>query len=805
MAAQHEIQFYSAMMEYKIWDFVSNVNLNYQKIINCIPTKMPFMNTWHQQFFSANKRWHWDKQSFWLKKREWMEKCFDRELWLFTDIVEFEWDRFAIWKNNNGRHKRIFKQCYAWEYIWCEKILSKTAKEWNWIEVWSFSDYECTYNKFTKTIWPIWKSKYQSCNAYIWHRLVWNAVISFLYILDWNWNKITINGINAWDWLYVYDAWWSSVVSWQMLQTSWFDSSTKEFYFWEKFWLWLSSDASLIGTGNNEIIDWPCCIKIFTEIWSTLMVVWSDWLWQMNDVDCSSPLASEWTIMWQTKYDSNNGTSFNPNYIRSVTTINWWLVIMTKQSVSFMRAWSFVNQNLFGTIYNTFVFDEDRDTMTRVQDFIILMWPRTTWIAYRSSISYNTINWQTNYNYEYDMLLNNLWYFSKWSILNFQEKLYFVSNSIEQEWARFWRVVLNVGNAWSKPIFWFDLDDMSNHWVNTDFMALNKQNGDEIFLSKNDYEILVFITDNNKYDDDDIEDQTWPWTKQPWTKILIYDDRFKFWHRWYLCWIDIKHRSWNCRYGNWIWANMWDKDDGEDFKQIISMTFWDTSFYSMKNLAYLKMWIWYNSSISNKTTYSVSSDSWWEISYIKTNSLYRTRYVSTINMLANSWMSDAIHNHWSRNLVYKNILWKWVYAWNWVWLSWPYPQESITDISQLCSYDPSYQQNCTECNANHNDISWWSIQPVLPYEDSVVWKAQNFSSDNFSDVHYVSKYSMLKRTLWKQWHMFVIEICADWTDKVEFLWWFIWYVFMDNTMEHLSNTIDFCSTPETTKSTWNTV
>ena len=73
MAAQNEVQYFSATLDYSIWEFISNVNYNFHKIVNCYPVKMPQLNDWYESVFWSWVREHWDKKWFWLRKRKWFE------------------------------------------------------------------------------------------------------------------------------------------------------------------------------------------------------------------------------------------------------------------------------------------------------------------------------------------------------------------------------------------------------------------------------------------------------------------------------------------------------------------------------------------------------------------------------------------------------------------------------------------------------------------------------------------------------------------------------------------------------------
>lgn len=786
MAAQNEVQFYSATLDYNIWEFISNVNFNFHKIINSYPVNLPQMNTGYESVFWQNRREHGNKKWFWLRKREWFTKCFEIEWRHITDIYNHQWTRYAMLVSDDWLQKRIFKQCYATVRYWCYTDTSDTCCEWQWKEITKnhkdlttkpFPNYPCVYDKFVPIKWPVWKSKYSSCRWVIANVLEWNAVKSVLYELDDYGNKIPIS-VDIWDWIYVYDNNWVKAVIWQSLQTSWYDVTNQRLEFGEKFWAWITNEVTDFNEDSwiTEYKKQFVCFKIFKDYWNSFAFATADWIIQWNNDSCDSWQDSEFTIFGETKFDSVDSTVFNPSYIKSMANVDWWLSYLTATWWLFFNyPWSVANQSLHWTAYwDPLITIEWRDVMLPVQDYVMLFGPNSIGIAYKTGKNNQT--WKISW--EFQKVLNDIWYFSRDAVLNFREQVYFVDQD-----TKFWRVNIKPYDTWLWTVrFQLDLDDMSLHRVNTDFRMMNRKQWDQISLHKTDFEILVFMTDNRHN------------SSPRNTKVLLFDDEHKFWHRWMICWIDLRHYAHWCWYWDEVYSNRWDTDNGNPIKQIISMNFWDTSMFTLKEIAFLKTALWYHSRITNDTILKISADTGWYRATKKIKHLHRAKYLSWLNKLRKSWMTDEAMNekffHWTPT-------WLWIYWGNGVWLVEDIRHELTKEFEQYCSYENVITEVVPcPCKTNpeitaHAD--WCTINPD---------KTQNFEDDTEQQYFTPSKYAVIKSNLGYQCHNIHIEMIANNKDEIEFLWWFIWWMFMDNAMEYLENSTDYPTTPEISKLPW---
>jgi hypothetical protein len=777
MAAQNEVQFYSATLDYDIWEFISNVNFNFHKIINSYPVNLPHMNAGYESVFWQNRRENGNKKWFALRKREWFTKCFELEWWHITDIYSHQWVRYAMLVSDDWLKKRIFKQCYATVRYWCYTDTSDTCCSWQWKEITStpFSNYPCVYDKFVPIKWPVWKNKHSSCRWVIANVLEWNTVRSVLYELDTNWNKIPIT-VDIWDWIYIYDNNWSTAVVWQSLQTSWYSVINQWLEFWEKFWSWITNK---ITDFNEEwwITEYKqqfVCFKIFKEYGNAFAFATSDGIQQWNNDSCDSLSDTEFTIFGETKFDSVWGTVFNPAYIKSMANVDGWLSYLTANGflVNHYAAW-ITNSSFHWTSYSTISTIEWWDVMLPVQDYVMLFGPNSVGIAYKTWLDSSGV-----YTWEFQKVLNDTWYFSRDAVLNFREQVYFVDQD-----AKFWRVNIKPYDTWLRSVrFQLDLDDMSMHWVNTDFRMMNRKQWDHISLHKTWSEILVFMTDNRH--------NSAPRN----TKILIFDEELKFWHRWMICWIDIRHYANWCWYWDEMFCNQWDTDNGSPIKQIISMNFWDTSMFTMKEMAFLKTALWYHSRITNDTILKISVDTGWYKATKKIKHLHRTKYLWWLNKLRKSWMTDESmierFFHWLPTGIG-------VYSGNGVWLVEDVKHELTKEFEQYCWYE-NVVTEVVPCPCKTNpEISehadWCTINPD---------RTQNFEDDTDQQYFTPSKYAVIKSNLWYQCHNMHIEFIANNKDEIEFIWFFIGWMFMDNSMEYLENCTDYPTTPEISKLPW---
>lgn len=789
MAAENEIQFFEAPFQYQIGEFKSNVNLTYHKLINTVPVKMPQLNTWFETNFSQAEHEKWDKAYFWITKRKWFERCrnLDEKVWewleweydyIITDHQILDWQRFMM-VCNPSFSKMCILYAPAWRYVDCipqpQEVCSAAweIKWWVWREqIWnSFKTTPCAYHKFQKiTTLQSSEPAKSLWNLYIWTVVYeWWSTTSVLF----NEKMSLIDWAIVWKFIQPYDSEDNNIVVWQALQIWQFDASQWWYNMWYWSWSWVTdvTQRDIFDEDWNKIwvlnYQWPVKCYMYDEAklwiafagmrenysWTNLNWIW-EWDW------------NRFIFQMQTNISNSNITSLTEDFDWLVYTTDRWVL-------NFMRPHTNTWQSMWWTIYSTHTMYWWWDLAKACWDYIFLFWPETMWIAYK-----NWTDERWDYRWNVQVLDRNLWYRSKDSVLVYNEELYMIDNK-----KRFVKLDLQATtDSYYRVHFKLTATDMSLHWINTDLRNLNRERWDRAILCKEWTRIYIII--NDSYDEDDDEDNMN-------TKILVYEDELKYRHRRYLCWIDIRWMHQWVWFWRYLWLYQWDKDKNRYFKQIISMTFWDTSWFTWKELLWIKAWIWYHSKIDENTKFVFRADGWWFSTTFKMNDFDKSvNYIKTINELHESWKTNLDN---MESLYHAMPIWIWVFSWNWVWLQKDIYRTAITEFDQYCNYEPTMWYNPGECcdPKPASEVSGNGCTMKPPRHDR-----QNFGSDRFQYHYNIAKYSTMKINVWQQWQNFYFELIANEDNVIEFLWFMIWWMFMDNNYDNIANTPYYMSTPK---------
>lgn len=797
MAAENEIQFFEAPFQYQIGEFQSNVNLTYHKLINTVPIKMPQMNTWFETPFSQVDREKGDKSYFWITKRKWFVNCavdFHEKLWralwwnyIVTDHQIIEWKRFVM-ACNAEYTKMCIMYLPAWNNIECEPQPDDICKA-NWEPKWqsqSWADYRsfrttpCAWHRFQKI--PTLQvddpdNQMMLSWVYIWS-VVWNSwtQTSVLFTDD----RKFIDWLHLWQYVQLYSSSEDNdVVLWQALQVWQFDTKYWWYNMWYWEWVWVTDlrKETIYDEDWNEIwtlnYQWP--VNAYTYDWIKMWIAFA-WTRTTSSWDERSGI---WEWDW-IRFVFQYQTKLNNVQITSLTEDFDWLVYTTDRWVlNFMRPHDWVMWTLWWTIYSSHQLYWNWDLAKACWDYIFLFWPDTMWIAYK-----NWTDERWDYRWNIQVLDRNLWYWNKDSVLVYNEEMYMIDNK-----KRFVKLDLEATtDSYYRVHFKLTATDMSLHWINTDLRNLDKRQWQKVALCKDATRIYIIINDSYDTMDTTIEYEE---SEQENTKILVYEDELKYRHWRYMCNVDIRwFHDWQW-YWRWLFKNEWDLDLSLPFKQIISMTFWDTSWFTWKEVLWIKAAIWYHSKISENTIFKFRADGWWFSTTFKMTNLHETSgYIRAINTLRESWKTNM------DNLqeIYRAMpIWIWVYSGNGIWLIEDKYRTITSEFNQFCNYEPTliYKKDtcCDAKPASEADDNGCTMK--APAADQ-----ENFGSDRFQYHYNIAKYSTIPIGVWQQWQNFYFELIANEFDSIEFCWFMIWWMFMDNTFDSIANMPYYQTTPK---------
>lgn len=804
---------------YKIGEFQSNVNQDYHKLINTRPIKQPQMNTGFETIFSQSYNEKWDKSYFAITKRDGFRQVNDQEdgnmmkrnLWaawlslgydirtdgyFVTDHIIVDGVRYIYVCSPDYKVGIILKK-RAKGYSWCEIVPSDIEfGDWevvkfngmagSWDSSWrhgSFMTEPCSYHKFQKI--PTLQSNETKTikNLYIGNVVLegWTTTAVIF-----NAGRTIVKGLSTGDFIYLSDSDNKDIVVGQALQLWQFDAEHGWYNMGYGEWV-----------GITDVDQEP----IYDREWHKIWVLNSQW---KVDVHVYNELKNGFAIVAKGPKSSSDfndseaiyefdGTQLNKiaqtsTYRIRITSMcedfGWLVYTTNKWYAHFIRPHNNFSQSLWGTIYNSMKLYEDWDVAKWLRDYIVFFWPRSMGIAFKSYVDerWDPIRWVK-------ILDRDLWYYDKDSVMIYDNGIYMVDNK-----KRFVKIDIQAQQVKNtEPIFEMQVVDMSLHRINTDLRNLSKERWDYVHLCKDDYRIYIIIEDNMNREDD--------WTEREVnTKILVYEDELKYRHRWYLCKLDIRNFNEWVWMGRWLFVNKWNVDSyytvawnlqEHPFKEIISLSFWDTSRFTWKEVLWMKLGIWYHSEISKDTHVNFRADGGGYSKTIKTLDLSdTTAYITALNKLRGSGKTNE---RMIEELYRAMPIGIGVYSGNGVWLQEDIVRSLDKEFYQYCDYEETeiYRTDdcCTPKPASSQSDNKCTMKPPKAGD-------QNFGSDRFQYHFNIAKYATIPINIGQQWQNFFIEIIANEYDKVEFLGFMIWWMFMDNSFDSVYNMPYYQTTPQ---------
>lgn len=171
--------------------------------------------------------------------------------------------------------------------------------------------------------------------------------------------------------------------------------------------------------------------------------------------------------------------------------------------------------------------------------------------------------------------------------------------------------------------------------------------------------------------------------------------------------------------------------------------------------------------------------------------LHKTsNYIKAINTLRESWKTDLDN----LEMIYRSMpIGIWVYSWNWVWLEEDIFRTPQTEFDQFCNYEPTMTYKTDTCcdPKPASEVSGNDCTMKAPDAN-----AQNFWSDRFQYHYNIAKYSTIPIRVWQQWQNFYFELISNNYDAIEFCWFMVWWMFMDNNFDSIANMPYYQTTPK---------
>lgn len=585
----------------------------YQNIINCIPTKPPYLNNSYREIFTQNITETWDKQIFFIRKRwgfnrvpsfswnQWETSLVeDSNDWIFTDMQLLDWYRYFLATNIERTKIRVYKQIN----VAVDEYYSYPISAGNIVNISKYSytnqsgwqtelDYfpfnkDC-YDKFIKTTHVKWPIKHESQNGIAKLKQIWSQGFSYLTT-----ESGEVINTEPGDWIYI--DWFDVPMQWQVVNVSKPKyNQTNDILIFDS-WLW----AVLKDTWENEY-TWVH-FKVFGEYWPSLHFATSDGIIH-HHYDEGKPSTADYSVCPDTFVNTFDNAKKPKRLISSIDMAFRTGMAYFDYYNSFVYFWLEGKNKFYFNPLNSTPVAGDYKHIKQFQDFFMLLWPSNIWYMVWSISSGQ---WQLS-----EVLLSeNNWYFTDTSFQNYNENFYLVRNN--KKFSGLW--LQPYGNA-VKPIF-----TLLSTFLWTDLDMLKREEFDNVNLCVDWDDIKIFLTNRN-------------WD----TKVMIFDPYYQLRYRWIvedseIMWVE----DW-VYYGRWVFEYGWAMDWNKHIKQVVTMTFGDLSQNVVKYLGLVKCPIGYNSHITaNNTRFIFRFDNgWWQQTYTE-NNIARVDYINNI-MVPKLW------------------------------------------------------------------------------------------------------------------------------------------------------------------------
>lgn len=717
-----------------------NNNILFNDLVNVVPVAHPRTGMWYRERIEVKD---WDKQRHWFRKRKWFKKvdlyrwvCWDapekenlteeRLDWEFTDETIYEWHRWFIRLNKTRDKAKVYVQwfinpeeCTNWVYApisawaiidvtWSFDIAKQDYPSRNWY----YLDFApCWFDRFLPTRWlkyenlqsvqtpnPTWDWRVMA--LYTWSSYEW-----VLYDKEWNYSitqdtpYIRLNDTGM-----VVEYWWQVCPDIAAEHKLPLNAIFVTWSLWSNYQYFenlprCSAVREIADTVIENKIAW--WITLGNKMWSTISLFTVDWItwisaywqreWDEDDFNrCFyiSSFAIPWTstkekwniITWATIY--NNRIAFVRD--NNTLVIWWWW-----NNQSWFPAWNLSSDNADHLIWIHTLPSWITDCIA-VWNAIVLLWPHTT--------QYFIPDWN-NWRWWVYEITDRSWYFNKWS------------------WCyKDWKIF--VARTY-KDLYYLEYQVSSYAWISFNYSYYSQYINSHLrSLHRVHDKINIDMTDNNTYvciQDNDYDEK--------YSKVLIQDRQYNFWYTWVINWARISRIKDEVYFWDNIYSYEWDTDNWKEIIEIISATWWDETIQATKHFINVKMAVWENSNVWNKTT-------------LETN-------------VTDSWL-EQIERIDITPVRYPNLLWKkeaWVVHRYDIWL----------EISTLWKKDSHSLQN--------EILRYKSLDTSLIKRDE--------------EAERLWTYAPIVYKVNRDWELIKLTAVARWIDDLEFWWFFIWYYQQD--------------------------
>lgn len=722
-------QYYNALFQYNLLENTWWTNLYFKDIINSTPVISPYEQIWFKTWLDYDRKWDdWDFWQFYMDQRLWVSLLSDLWAWAFiTDMTTYEWNTYVMYKRKLDPSKDDWtigiKRINSATNIWCWTYNNQIDCFDIWCTLVEIASSECAHDKFLKVMWPKWKVS-TWFQARIRNTLIWNSVVWEIQLLWW-WSV-------TWNVFYVSSAENKSVAV-GIMRLKWYDQDNTTYV--NSTWILPETDK------RYDVI-----VVSANEYGTILWYVDGNWIQLIPDPDCSMWLVDRipiWSIFW-TKYA-----------ISSVVKRWDWSAFLTRWSVFFSQWWF----NLWSYTYSLDIWDQYTH-LIKMQQYVIAIWPNNIWVIYKAWLDSNWIVIP-----KFEEITDEIGYFNPYSwqyrFRSWYES-FFLFNSDSELWKYDIQVSSdNLGNiqfSLTGIEFW-------RHYISRYMKMLRREKWDHVEMYDNGKWMQIFITDSNIWEERN-------------TIIINYNEKYKFWHTWMFCDITLRNRYNNMYYWNKIRCYWWNKDNGEFIKQYFSLTFWDATIRTAKNIASIWILFWYNSLVTNENTrMDIRLDLSWRSMEHNVYDIFWINYFNELYL----WRK----NNTTWKLLKETISWTGIYWGNWLSNTVEYLNLDKA-VETYCWYKNSWinwdDNDCFDKHAKFlKDDEWCDVRHI-----------ESDKPEQDTDYHFheeIAKFAWWYAKVNLPCDLLTVELmCKEW-DRLHIGWLNIWYELIDTELTWSLNII----------------
>lgn len=556
------------------------INDLFLDIVNYDEVNPYYLNSWYKELLDHVPEEKSQKAKFWwtkmlpykqiqLWKRVNDELVEDTTDYIITDAVFLDGVRYLMAVYDDYTKMKIFKQIFVDEIYSCANNEWESGFTGKFVDISRYIyinneedpvilDYypfdKCCDMKFTTAAWGKWQAKQVGNSWYMKVEQVWDNI--FYYFYDDN----EIINAAAGDYLYI-NKWW---LSWQIVPLSW--STTIDWFQWVETifaWTWVN-----IQEDAEYWLSAPHWWVIYPTYWDILHFTCADGVMHLNYSNMT-PAETEVTICGS-MYTNTNNLVDQPNFLISsmisfhpIDTIA--LYDITDGDIKYWLSWFL---KFYFKATNQYFISNDFTDIIEFTDYIVLVGPSKTWLAY----PYTDPN-------KPGMVLNMYrdigdGYITRWSWIS-DGSTFILANS---KWLR--ALELNATYAVESrfgivPSWKFQAGPFI-----TDISHFSRELWDEMWMSMENKQFKMFITNDE------------------WTIVWIKSIEHNYRRQHIMPEKYINNFKANIYIGDGIYGRWWD----EEVKTYLAFSFWDKSLMIPKMFHSLKLALGRDSWLSKGNT-----------------------------------------------------------------------------------------------------------------------------------------------------------------------------------------------------------